>query len=82
LYRHGGPKNRDCLLRQKIEFYLKRYLDEAEKYESGLDHAWLQLVKEFPLNWFQEAQEFITPRDISGEQAIVFENTEQKCEPL
>ena len=43
----------DDLMKQKIKVYLDCYLNEAEKYEGGLEHAWLQIRKEFPLNWFR-----------------------------
>jgi transcriptional regulator with XRE-family HTH domain len=62
---HKFSKNSDsnaCNLKAKIRLYFERYLDEAEKYEGGLEHAWLQLVKEFPANWFQNVGELLTPR--------------------
>ncbi|MDR0418019.1 MAG: helix-turn-helix domain-containing protein [Puniceicoccales bacterium] len=62
---HQFSKNSDSNdgnLREKIRLYFERYLDEAEKYEGGLEHTWLQLVKEFPINWFQNAGEFLVAR--------------------
>jgi transcriptional regulator with XRE-family HTH domain len=45
-------------LRQKIERYVSRYLDEAEQFEGGLEHMWLQLLKEFPIHWFSRMGNF------------------------
>ncbi|MDR0740554.1 MAG: helix-turn-helix domain-containing protein [Puniceicoccales bacterium] len=44
--------------RQRIERYVARYLDEAEQFEGGLEHMWLQLLKEFPLHWFSRVENF------------------------
>ncbi|MDR1435571.1 MAG: helix-turn-helix domain-containing protein [Puniceicoccales bacterium] len=55
--------------RQKIEYYIACYLDEAEKFEGGLEHAWLQLLKEFPLNWFSLHGDYLSRRQlVEGEQ--------------
>ncbi|MDR2200815.1 MAG: helix-turn-helix domain-containing protein [Puniceicoccales bacterium] len=51
--------------RQKIEHYLSLYLDEAEKFEGGLEHAWLQILKEFPLHWFRNVGDYLRPRPSS-----------------
>jgi transcriptional regulator with XRE-family HTH domain len=48
----------NCGLRQKIERYVSRYLDEAEQFEGGLEHMWLQLLKEFPIHWFSSIENF------------------------
>lgn len=53
------------LIRQKIKVYLECYLNEAEKYEGGLEHAWLQIRKEFPINWFRNSG--IVPRSSNDE---------------
>jgi transcriptional regulator with XRE-family HTH domain len=45
-------------LRQRIERYVSRYLDEAEQFEGGLEHMWLQLLKEFPVHWFSRVENF------------------------
>jgi transcriptional regulator with XRE-family HTH domain len=45
-------------LRQRIERYVARYLDEAEQFEGGLEHMWLQLLKEFPIHWFSRVEKF------------------------
>ncbi|MDR3317774.1 MAG: helix-turn-helix domain-containing protein [Puniceicoccales bacterium] len=45
-------------LRQRIEHYVAHYLDEAEKFEGGLEHMWLQLLKEFPLHWLSHVENF------------------------
>lgn len=62
--------NRQHLLRQKVEQYFEKYLDEAEKYEGGLEHIWLQLIKEFPLDWFQRAHDFVMPRKLPEEASL------------
>ncbi|MDR2807312.1 MAG: helix-turn-helix domain-containing protein [Puniceicoccales bacterium] len=54
---HGNAAGK--IQRQKIERYIQCYLDEAEKFEGGLEHAWLQLLKEFPLNWFYNMEDYI-----------------------
>jgi hypothetical protein len=48
--------------RQRIERYVARYLDEAEQFEGGLEHMWLQLLKEFPLHWFTRVENFAKRR--------------------
>ncbi|MDR1591116.1 MAG: helix-turn-helix domain-containing protein [Puniceicoccales bacterium] len=45
--------------RQRIERYVARYLDKAEQFEGGLEHMWLQLLKEFPIHWFSQAGSFV-----------------------
>jgi transcriptional regulator with XRE-family HTH domain len=51
--------HKDETPRQKIERYIARYLDEAEGFEGGLEHMWLHLLREFPLNWFSRMEYFV-----------------------
>ncbi|MDR1366638.1 MAG: helix-turn-helix domain-containing protein [Puniceicoccales bacterium] len=80
---HQFSKNsnsNDGNLREKIRLYFERYLDEAEKYEGGLEHTWLQLAKEFPINWFQNAGEFLTLRHRSETENVQPQDYPDKTE--
>lgn len=61
---NGMPqrKDHDQLLRRRIELYFGDYLNEAQQYEGGLEHAWIQLIREFPIHWFQNAGNMVIPR--------------------
>jgi transcriptional regulator with XRE-family HTH domain len=72
--------NNDCNLKEKIRLYFERYLNEAEKYEGGLEHTWLQLVREFPLNWFQNAGELLTLRNCPETENVQTQNYPDKTE--
>ncbi|MDR0351551.1 MAG: helix-turn-helix domain-containing protein [Puniceicoccales bacterium] len=49
----GHDKTKENL-RNKIEAYLARYLDKAELIQNGLEHTWIEIMKHFPLNFFDE----------------------------
>ncbi|MDE6576205.1 MAG: helix-turn-helix domain-containing protein [Opitutales bacterium] len=68
----GMPQKRDHdqLLRRRIELYFGDYLNEAEKYEGGLEHTWLQLVREFPAHWFQNAGEIVARKSSKDKTTI------------
>jgi transcriptional regulator with XRE-family HTH domain len=52
--------------RQRIERYVARYLDEAEQFEGGLEHMWLQLLKEFPIHWFSRVDSLAKRKSSTG----------------
>jgi transcriptional regulator with XRE-family HTH domain len=51
-------------LRQRIERYIAHYLDEAERFEGGLEHMWLQLLRDFPANWFSQNEHLIERKQL------------------
>ncbi|MDR1303436.1 MAG: helix-turn-helix domain-containing protein [Puniceicoccales bacterium] len=51
-------------LRQQIERHIARYLDEAERFEGGLEHMWLQLLRDFPLNWFSQNEHLLQQKQL------------------
>jgi transcriptional regulator with XRE-family HTH domain len=49
----GWDKNKPST-REKIEKYISKYLDRAEATHCGLEHTWIEIVKHFPLDFFDD----------------------------
>jgi transcriptional regulator with XRE-family HTH domain len=47
----GQNESKDSL-RRKIEEYFAKYLDRAELAQHGLEHTWIEVMRCFPLNFF------------------------------
>jgi transcriptional regulator with XRE-family HTH domain len=48
------PKPESTRLRRQVEGYMRQYLDRAERVPGGLEHAWVQLRREFPLDLYEK----------------------------
>ncbi|MDR0590904.1 MAG: helix-turn-helix domain-containing protein [Puniceicoccales bacterium] len=51
-------------LRQRIERYLAHYLDQAERFEGGLEHMWIQLLRDFPTDWFAQNEHLVERKQL------------------